>query len=759
MAKRIEPKQRTTRPAAFVLPELQGKGWLWLNNFWLQATVVFILSLTFYYNSTKNFYALDDDIIMRENMFVQKGFGGISDILSNDAYKSFYQSMGVEQQLAGGRYRPLSIVTFAIEQDLFGECYGERASVVRDSVFTLQRAGIRDANFQRLAAEKNDLTNKIRQTTVAIAKYRHWFQVIWFGLSMVVLLWFLRECVFRKNTDIAFLAALLFTIHPIHTEVIANVKSRDEIFSLLFICLTFIFIFRFDISKRMRDAVAGGVAFLLAFLSKEYAIVLLVFALLPAGLMIFHKRKFTQVLIPTLPILIVTVVYFMLRFSAIGTASAPVDKTRQDPLNDPYLYANAEQKMSSIINRLDDYLWLQVKPYPLVSDYSYQHFPYSRLDDWDVWLSLLVHIGLVVLMINLFLKRHPIGFALLWYFAFFMLINNIVFDVGATMGERLIYHSSAGFCMAIAWLLVKGVERIPRGQPFVLTMVFAGLAVPAFRITTERNVKWRNDFTLFTTDVKTHPNSALTNGNAGARYMDRGLTYLGKDTVINGDTVRFYGRDLDKLKKNADTAIIYLRKATQLHKKYVNGWLNLGLCYYYKENFQEAADAWAHAYEHFPSNPMLLGYQQMLLGRANEHAARKEFAKAAEFLGYAATSVPNDAQVWMDYAGASFMAQDFGTAKKGFNTAVGLNPDLRPQAERGYGAANNNEIALRAFRADSSHPDSIIRLAAAYAGTVDFYPESKRLLRKALARDPEHPRARRLLDSVSTLEKKAQIKQ
>src|ERR1044072_4371477 len=285
MAKKVEIRKKagstSAKAAVYSLPELHGNGWLFLKDFRLQALVIVLVGILFYGNTIRNTYALDDDIIMKQNMYVQKGMSGIGEIMTNDAYKSYYESMGVEQQLAGGRYRPLSIITFAIEQSIFGECYGDRATEVRDSLFALQRQGVNDMTTNRLIIEKNDLDKKISETTNELAPIRHGFQVFWFILSMIVLLWFLRDYIFRYNTDIAFLSVLLFTIHPIHTEVVANVKSRDEIFSLLFITLTFIYFFRYELYRRRKDMWLGVAAFFLALLSKEYAVALVV--LLPAA--------------------------------------------------------------------------------------------------------------------------------------------------------------------------------------------------------------------------------------------------------------------------------------------------------------------------------------------------------------------------------------------------------------------------------------------------------------------------------------------
>jgi tetratricopeptide (TPR) repeat protein len=776
MAKKIPVKAKPAtakRSASFVLPELNSKGWLFLRSFPFQAIAIVVVGMAFYASTFKNQYALDDDIIMKQNLYVQKGFSGIGEILTNDAYKSYYESMGVGQQLVGGRYRPLSVVTFAIEQQIFGECYGERATEIRDSLFAAQRTldslyayqkqNIDNDIVRHLLAEKKSLDDngtifklnnektiidkKISVTNEEIASKRHIFQVIWFILSMLVLLWLFREHIFRSNTDIAFLTVLLFTIHPIHTEVVANVKSRDEIFSLLFIGLTFIFFFRYDLKKNRKDLIWGIAMFFLALLSKEYA-AMMVF-LIPASLMIFHKRKVKDLLYLALPFGALMIVYLIIHTAAVGNST----KGKPDVFNEPYLYATPVQTALSKINRLDDYIWLLIYPWPLVSEYYYAHFPYSDITDPGVWLSLLVNIGLVVWLIYLWNRRHPLAFALLLYLGFFILVSNLFFDTGATIGERLIYHSSLGFCMALAWGMVKGVEKLKSAQPYILTGVFLLICIPAFMITQNRNAAWKNDFTLFTNDVKYHPNSGMANGNAGGHYMDIGLHYLGHDTIIGKDTIRQYGRDTAKVHYYAHIAEKYLLRATQIHKNYAVGYLNLGLCYYYTEQYEKAAKAWAETYRIFPSNITLKSYEDMLLGQARNRAAKQDYAGAAKFYHYAAIAVPSDFNAWADYAGSSFMAKDFAAAKEGFNEASKLNPGMTKQLQQGYDVAKHHDAVLTAWKADSLSYENNINLAASYMGTQQFYPEAKRLLNKTLILYPKNPRAEHLLDSLGGLEK------
>jgi len=96
-------------------------------SFRRQALLLAAISVALYANTVRNGYVLDDGIVIQSNRFVERGLAGIPDILTRDAFYSHYAQMGVsEDQLSGGRYRPLSIVTFAVEQSLVGDHASER---------------------------------------------------------------------------------------------------------------------------------------------------------------------------------------------------------------------------------------------------------------------------------------------------------------------------------------------------------------------------------------------------------------------------------------------------------------------------------------------------------------------------------------------------------------------------------------------------------------------------------------------------------
>ena len=84
----------------------------------LPQIVIFAFAFIIYANSLGNKYALDDKMTFWKNEFVQNGTSGIKDILT---YDSMVGMFGKDtKELEGGRYRPLSLITFAFEVEFFG---------------------------------------------------------------------------------------------------------------------------------------------------------------------------------------------------------------------------------------------------------------------------------------------------------------------------------------------------------------------------------------------------------------------------------------------------------------------------------------------------------------------------------------------------------------------------------------------------------------------------------------------------------------
>ncbi len=427
----------------------------------------------FYANSIMNEFALDDGIVITQNEYVQQGFSGIKKILSTDAYDSYYRSMHANQMLAGGRYRPLSIVVFAIEHSIFGESWTAR----------------------------------------------HFFSVVFYMLCIFSIFYFLSKYLLKKlpfGEDMAFVATLLFAIHPIHTEVVANVKSLDEILSLLLIMGTCIFSLRYLESNKPKDLILGLSSYLLALLAKEYAVMMIF--LLPILFYTLTDKNPFRTIVASAPYFGVMVLYMIIRIASIGF---PHNVPSDEILNNPYMLAHGTQKMGTEWFILGKYLYTLFVPYPLSSDYSYAQIPYYSLGDLPVIATILIYVGFAAWGIKLALERNVLAFAIFFYLFNIAMVSNFLVDIGATMGERLAFHSSLGFVILLAYGAFKLVSKMKlETKRNILTGSLAVLVLACGAETVVRNAEWKNDVTLFTTDVNTVPNSVMVNGNAGARYIE-----------------------------------------------------------------------------------------------------------------------------------------------------------------------------------------------------------------------------------------------
>ncbi|NCX94816.1 MAG: tetratricopeptide repeat protein [Chitinophagia bacterium] len=656
-----------------------------IYGFKLQAIIVAALAFVLYINTYMNEYAHDDGIVIVKNEYVQEGFAGIPSILTKDAYDSYYKQLNTVNQLAGGRYRPLSMVTFAMEQQVFGAVPVEKVDSYLKQSFTY---GIRGPAEQKLVGNMH---------------LRHLFNVMWYMLCVVIVLYFLRYIIFPDKPLAAFVAAVIFTAHPIHTEVVANVKSRDEIMSLIFMCLTLIASFKaIDAfaNKKNKDAqthgllyIAGGtVCYFLAFLSKEYAITL--FLLLPLALLYFRKATISQLVMYTLPLLLVFGIYFSIRLKVSNgedqdrTFSEMVEGLMQgnansdkEILNNPYYFCKSpEQKKATQIATSINYAKLLAIPYPLSADYSYNTIPYVEYSHPKVWLSILFHLGLILLAVYLALQKgrteKVISYSIAFYMVHLFMVNNLIFNIGATMGERLIFHSSVGFATIIAYALCKLVEKMQQNRQLTVLLGITGAITLVYAcITIPRNTDWKNDKTLFTTDLKKVPNSVLVLGNVAASY----ISMADLDTVTATKNQKLH------------SAIDLLTHAISIHPTFVAGFLNKGIAYLKLNNIDSAQMCTDSVRKYYPNYPTLVSIDALIANHYltvgwEQYGKFGKYLEAIEVFKKGLASQPNNPDLWYNVGGAYYSNKMPTEALEAWDKALQIKPDHQ-QALQGRNAA------------------------------------------------------------------------
>ncbi len=219
------------------------------------AIILGVLSFAVYANTLKNGYVLDDSSSIYENTIVQKGTAGITELLSTPFRHGFYIT---ENDL----YRPLSLVMLAIEFQFFG---------LKDPM-----------------------------------PY-HCMNVIVFAGCVILLFFFLDQFFERKKTGVAFIAALLFALHPIHTEVVANIKSRDELLCFFFAFLSLNVFIKYMQSGKLWQLIAGAFCFFLSYLSKETVVTFL--AIIPLVFFFYSNENRKRAIMITISAVIVTGIF------------------------------------------------------------------------------------------------------------------------------------------------------------------------------------------------------------------------------------------------------------------------------------------------------------------------------------------------------------------------------------------------------------------------------------------------------------------
>ncbi|MFT5130685.1 MAG: tetratricopeptide (TPR) repeat protein [Rhodothermales bacterium] len=406
------------------------------------AALIAALAVLLYGNTFGHNYALDDQIVITGNSYTLSGIAGIGSLLSTDSFTGFVGDSSAT--VAGGRYRPLSLVSFAIEQAIFG----------------------------------------------GNPYISHIINVLLFALSSVLIYYLLLHL--RTPQRAAFVCALLFVVHPIHTEVVANIKGRDELLALGLGLL----------ALRLVSArpIAAAFALFAALLAKEHAIVFLPLAAL-ALLGESHRRL--------IPMAISTALFLIIRQLIVG--NRPTVEITQI-LNDPFLHASLAEHSATAFACLSRYLKLLVWPHPLTVDYYPFHISLSSWTSPLAWFGLLSTLAIAISAICGLRKRWPAALPLLLYLLPMLIIANLFFSVGTFMAERFLYLPSLGFC----WLLALASQRLrtPQLVPLLGLVLIAGSI-----LTVRRNFDWKDNFSLYVADSATSPRGLKSNAGAGAEYL------------------------------------------------------------------------------------------------------------------------------------------------------------------------------------------------------------------------------------------------
>uniref|UniRef100_A0A669DPW2 dolichyl-phosphate-mannose--protein mannosyltransferase n=1 Tax=Oreochromis niloticus TaxID=8128 RepID=A0A669DPW2_ORENI len=381
------------------------------------------------------------------------------------------------------------------------------------------------------------------------------------------------------------LAAVFFAAHPVHTESVAGIVGRADLLCALFFQLSFLtYCKAFNKGRYLTRVLLFSLLLCAAaMLCKEQGITVLVSELVRMGLL-------TRLGLMGLGGLLM----LYARWRIMGTG--PPAFTEVD---------NPASFAENIILRIVNYnyyyslnAWLLLCPWWLCFDWSMGCVPLIKsATDWRmVWLLLLwcILVGLIsqALCSQDSQRRRTLTLGLVLLVVPFLPACNIFFRVGFVIAERVLYLSSAGYCLLVCLNDTKKItiqQRTPNTEAVSMRCAL-------------RSHQWRSEQSLFTSALSVCPLNAKVHYNVGKNLADRGnttaaITYYREAVRLHPTYVHAMNNlgNILKEKNELVEAEQLLSKAVSIQPDFAAAWMNLGIVQNSLQKFEEAEKSYWNA--------------------------------------------------------------------------------------------------------------------------------------------------------------------
>lgn len=353
-------------------------------------------------------------------------------------------------------------------------------------------------------------------------EYKLWGAQPWkFAISQLLWMWLvcLLAVVFCRQVGMgaipAWLVGFCFALHPVHTEIVANVAGRAD---LLMACLFLLGLWLHH-SKQVWALPCNLVVVLLGMASKELFVVFPVAVFLLDWLGGQRSESSSQQTtdngtktplaslssLPWFSYLLygaVVVLFVWMRHHMIGSSTQFPHGSHDNPLLNASLWTRFFQAPMLLWRNLE----ILVAPMALSPDRTFAAVPLVQsLADWRWWagiVSLLIPGWLAWKQTQHAVVRVTLALAILLYLP----ISNTVVAGPIIMADRWLFLLSLPFCMALVMLghfLFQHLTRLRwfLGGAGILYLLFCAV------ITYDYTWHWRSSLTLFQYASSTTPNS------------------------------------------------------------------------------------------------------------------------------------------------------------------------------------------------------------------------------------------------------------
>ena len=480
------------------------------NSFSTARVIVFLLVLVFilYGNTIPNKYSFDDDLITYKNSTIKKGFRALPEI-----FKTHYASNSKQDY----EYRPIVKATYAIEYALF-----------KDNPHV-----------------------------------SHFINVLLYFVLCVVLYLLLRKLLKSYHPWIALLTVVLFAVHPIHTEVVASLKNRDEMLSLTFAFLSLYLLVKFSETRKWFWIPIALVSLVFGYYSKESLLVFI--AIIPLTLYFFTNEKISNLIWITALLVVSIIIMRILPHTFLPKGHREI-LYFENPL---FFERGVWIRFGTALVVLLFYLKMLVFPNPLLFYYGYNIIPVGGPGNIWAILSLIICLALFIIALIYFKRKHLLSFSILYFFISISEFSNIVKPPPGIVAERFLLGPSLGFCLAliVVAMMIFKIDILRKDLPlknlkkplWLLVLII----IPFGIRTIARNPNWKDYQSLYSHDMKHLGNSAKANSLYGHFSYEEA----------------FRSKDQKTAEKLAAQSVKFYKRALQIYPNYITCWNNLGVVY------------------------------------------------------------------------------------------------------------------------------------------------------------------------------------
>ena len=506
--------------------------------------IVFLIFIAFG-GSLRNNYSLDDEFVTTpSNEKVDKGLNGIKEILLTP-----YSEEGVDN--GAFEYRPLTMILFAIEKSVFGFNPG----------------------------------------------MGHFINLVLY-VSIVLLLFQILRILFPHEDSLTLVAILLlFSIHPLHSEVVLSLKNREELLVSLFGFSALYYSIKYSTEQSMLFGIISIFLLVLGVFVKSTITPFVI--VIPVTLYFFRLFTAKQ-----------STIFFLVAIVLMGIASFLPKLLLTIPANrelnfieNPLLHLPFWKRLPMAFYSFLYYTKLHLIPFPLLAYYGYNQVPLLSWSDYQVYIGIVLAIASVVIFIYTQKKNKLLAYGILLFVLFILPYMSFPFPATGIIAERFTFNSVLGFSIIVVALLIKISESLN------IRYVLLATAVPSIifiYFDTRRTSQWRSKISLIEHDANVAKNSYKLQAMLGDLYQEQisQTDNVTEKKELFEKTLRAYERAAQIYDQDAglfnnigttffaggqyNNAVVLFEKAVELGANKDINHFNLGLAYELSNNLEKA---------------------------------------------------------------------------------------------------------------------------------------------------------------------------